>query len=165
MCVKEGLLKCADKGNELLVKVGDKAQILVLLFFRLNWGWQFFVSGKGKLLDHQSIVEFFTSLHLPMPDLTAWFVGGVECVGGILLILGLATRPIGLVLTINMIVAYLSVEDDRKKVFNFFQDQNPFFAADPFFFLLAALLAFCFGGGPISLDALIARLIKQKANS
>ncbi|MBY0360190.1 MAG: DoxX family protein [Candidatus Obscuribacterales bacterium] len=147
---------------ELLTKVANKTQILLLLFFRLNWGWQFFISGKGKLLDHPSVVEFFTSLHLPFPDFTAWFVSGVECIGGILLILGLATRPVGLVLSINMIVAYLSVEEDRLKVLNFFQDQDPFFAADPFFFLLTALLAFAFGGGPLSLDALLGKYVFNK---
>lgn len=149
-------------GYELLAKVADKTQILLLLFFRLNWGWQFFISGKGKLFDHPSVVEFFTSLHLPFPDFTAWFVSGVECFGGILLLLGLATRPVGLVLSINMIVAYLSVEEDRLKVLNFFHDQDPFFAADPFFFLLAALLAFAFGGGPFSVDALLDKYVFNK---
>lgn len=153
------------KGYELLIRFGNLFQILLLLFFRLNWGWQFFVSGKGKLLNHKDIVEFFASLNLPFPDMTAWFVGGVECVGGILLLLGLAARPTGLVLAVNMAVAYLSVEDDRKKVLNFFHDQDPFFQADPFFFLFAGLLAFAFGAGPLSLDALIGKCLAKKKTS
>lgn len=81
------------------------------------------------------------------------------------MLFGLATRPVGLVLSINMIVAYLSVEDDRNKVFNFFGDQDSFLHADPFFFLLAAIMAFAFGGGPISADALIGKLITKKCDS
>jgi putative oxidoreductase len=156
------LFKLADSGYGLLAKLGNLFAIVLLLFFRLNFGYQFFKSGRGKLIHHPDIVDFFTQLHIPFPDLNAWFVGGVECVGGILLIVGLATRPVGLILAINMIVAYLAVEDDRAKVFNFFKDQDPFFQADPFFFLLTALLAFAFGGGPISFDGLIARWIGKK---
>jgi putative oxidoreductase len=146
----------------LLINSGNAFQLLLLLFFRLNWGWLYFVTGKGKLVGHQQVVDFFTTLHLPFPDITAWFVGGVECVGGVLLILGLAARPVGLILGINMAVAYLSVEDDRQKVLNFFKDQDPFFAADPFFFLLTALFAFSFGAGPLSLDALIKMVLLKK---
>jgi len=148
-------------GYQLLAKSGNVFQFILLLFFRLNWGWQFFITGKGKLLGHQNVVEFFTSLNLPFPDMTAWFVGGVECIGGILLILGLASRPTGLILAINMIVAYLSVEEDRQKVLNFFQDQDPFFAADPFFFLLTALLAYSFGAGTLSLDAFFKKYLSK----
>lgn len=155
------LLTISTKGYDLLIRAGNALQLLLLLFFRLNWGWQFFITGKGKLTGHQQVVEFFTSLNLPLPDLTAWFVGGVECVGGILLIIGLATRPVGLILAVNMVVAYLSVEDDRQTVLNFFKDQQPFLAADPFFFLLTALLAFAFGAGLFSVDALIGRLINK----
>lgn len=165
MSTKDSLWKLGCTGYELLAKAGSVTGFLLLLFFRLNWGWQFFVSGKGKLLHHPDIVDFFTSLNLPFPDFTAWFVSGVECVGGILLLAGLATRPVGLILSINMIVAYLSVADDRQKVFGFLHDQGPFFAADPFFFLLAALLAFAFGGGPLSLDALIAKYLEKKKTS
>jgi putative oxidoreductase len=162
ICVKDASRKLLIKGYELLVKSGNVFQLLLLLFFRLNWGWLYFVTGKGKLVGHQQVVDFFTTLHLPFPDMTAWFVGGVECIGGVLLILGLAARPVGVVLGINMIVAYLSVESDRQKVLNFFTDQDPFFAADPFFFLLTALLAYAFGAGPLSLDALIKRLLSKK---
>ena len=153
------------KLNELFASTGNFFQILLLLFFRLNWGWQFYQTGVGKLINHGKIVEFFSSLNLPMPDATAWFVGGVECFGGLLLLVGLLTRPVGLVLAINMVVAYFAVADDRLTVFNFFKDQDPFFKADPFFFLMAGLLAFAFGGGPISLDSMIKHLLAKRKRS
>lgn len=152
------MLAIIEKAYTLLFRAGNCTQFLLLLFFRLNWGYQFFVSGRGKLANHSDIVDFFSSLHLPFPDFTAWFVAGVECLGGILLLLGLGARPVGLILAINMTVAYLAVDDDRQKFFNFFKDQDAFLHADPFFFLLTGLLAFAFGAGPLSLD----RLIKSK---
>jgi putative oxidoreductase len=154
--MRDTLRSLITNGYGLLAQAGKLVGILLLLFFRFNWGVQYFITGKGKLLNHPD-VDYFSSLHLPFPDFTAWFVGSVECLGGILLLLGLAARPVGLILTINMTVAYLAVEDDRQKVLNFFHDQDPFLHADPFFFLLTALLAFGFGAGPFSLDSLIAK--------
>lgn len=150
-----------EKLYGLFFKTSTVGQFLLLLFFRLNWGYQFFVSGRGKLLNHGDIVDFFSSLHLPAPDFTAWFVALVELLGGIFLIAGLAARPIGLILAVNMTVAYLAVDDDREKLFNFFKDQDAFLHADPFFFLLTGLLAFCFGAGPLSLDRAIKWVIDK----
>lgn len=160
--MKQLVFDLVTKGYGLLIKAGDLLQPVLLLVFRLTWGWQFFVTGKGKLLNHADIVEFFTSLGIPLPDFNAWFVAGLECVGGILLILGLASRPIGLLLTVNMIVAYLAVKDDREAVFNMFKDPDTFLQADPFFFLLTAVLVLAFGPGKISLDYLLCKTICKK---
>ena len=153
-------------GYALLSKIGDRAGLLLLLFFRVNWGWQFFVTGKGKLLNHPDVADFFTSLHLPFPDATAWFVGGVECIGGVLLLIGLATRPVGLILAVNMIVAYMSVADDRATVFNFFQKQDPFLHAGSVLFLavsIAGIFASAALSGPLSVDAIIGKWLKKEA--
>ena len=162
MLNRQHMLNWSIKGYKLLIESGDVFAMLFLLFIRLNWGWQFCQTGQGKLLNHQQVTQFFSSLNLPLPGLTAWFVGGIECIGGILLILGLATRPVGIILAGNMLVAYLSVESDRQKLLNFFHDQDSFLSADPFFFLLTALLAFAFGAGKLSLDALIGRYFKLR---
>jgi putative oxidoreductase len=153
-----------NKANQLLIKSGNFVQKFLLLFFRLNWGWQFYLTGQGKLAHHQRTTEFFTMLHIPFPDLTAWLVAAIEYGGGLLLMAGLGTRAVGLILTINMIAAYMTVASDRQTVFNFFKDQTPFLQADPFFFLLTALMMFSFGAGPISIDAIIAKFIRRKKN-
>jgi putative oxidoreductase len=158
----QSLLELAKLLYEILIKVGNALQNLVLLVFRLTWGWQFFDVGKGKLMNHEKIVAYFTSLNIPMPEFTAWFVGGVECFGGLFVLAGLASRPIGWILLGNMTVAYLSVPDERSKVFSIFQDSMPFLQADPFFFWLTALLMLSFGPGLISLDALIGKWLKRK---
>lgn len=145
------------QGYRYLIAGGGLLQPLLLLVFRLNWGWQLYETGMGKLTNHERVVGFFTSLGIPMPGLNAWFIGGLECFGGLLLLIGLASRPIALLMAGNMAVAYLSVEEDRAKVFNIFIDQGPFLAADPFFFLLMSVLVLAFGPGVLSVDAVLAK--------
>lgn len=152
-------------GYERLIFGGNLLQTLLLLVIRLTWGWQFFVTGKGKLLNHGDIAEFFSSLSIPFPDFSAWLVGGLECFGGLLLLIGLFSRPISLLLSVTMTVAYMAVADDRAKVLNMFHDPDPFFQADPFLFLLASVLVLAFGPGPLSADGLLAKLFFKKART
>jgi putative oxidoreductase len=133
----------------------SKLQSPFLLIVRLYWGWQFAQSGWGKLHHLDKITDFFTSLNLPAPGLTAHFVSGLEFVGGILLILGLGSRLIGLVLTVNMFVAYWTA--DREALFAIFSDPGKFYVADPYTFLFASLLVLVFGAGIFSLDAVLAK--------
>lgn len=136
-------------------------QPLLLLAFRLNWGWQFFETGKGKLLNHGNVTNFFSSLHLPLPGLSAWAVGGLECFGGLLLLVGLFSRPTSALLTGVMIGAYLSVDDDRVKLLSLFKDPAPFISADPFFFLLTAGLVLAFGPGAVSMDVALKKILSK----
>ncbi|MCA9804634.1 MAG: DoxX family protein [Cyanobacteria bacterium HKST-UBA02] len=160
------VVKLAEKLYGLLVKAGDLfvAQIL-LLVFRLHWGLEFIGTGMGKLEHHDKTVAFFTSIGVPLPELNAWFVGCGELAGGVLLILGFAGRPVGAFLTVMMTVAYLSVADDRAKVLNMFSDPGPFLSADPFFFLLTALIVLAFGPGKLSADYLIGKYVFKKEQS
>lgn len=148
--------KILHTGNALLSRFGEALQPVVLLIFRLTWGWQFFQTGLGKLQNHERVVGFFTSLGIPAPALNAWFVGGVECVGGLLLLVGVFSRPVALVLAGNMLVAYLSVEEDRAALFGVFGALDPFLTAAPFFFLLTSVIVLAFGPGKISVDGLLA---------
>jgi putative oxidoreductase len=154
---KQTLISLFRKAYQILICLGVVLQPLILLLFRLHWGWLFFLTGKGKLLNHGNVVEFFTSLGIPAPGLNAWFVGGLECFGGLLLLIGLCSRPVAFMMTINMIVAYMSVPEDRAKVFNIFSDTDSFLQADPFFFLLMSVLVLAFGPGLISMDAWLKR--------
>ena len=121
-----------------------------LLFVRLYWGWQLAQSGWGKLHHLSNVTEYFTSLGLPMPAQMAVFIACLEFFGGIFLALGLASRITGLVLTVNMIMAY--VIGDREALLSFFSDPDKFVAAAPFAFLVVALIVLIFGAGRISLD-------------
>ncbi len=121
-----------------------------LLFVRLYWGWQLAQSGWGKLHHLSGVAEYFGTLGLPMPAQMAVFIGCVEFFGGILLALGLLSRITGLVLTVNMIMAY--VIGDHEALFSFFSDPDKFIAAAPFAFLIASLIVLIFGAGKISVD-------------
>jgi len=122
-----------------------------LLFVRLYWGWQLAQSGWGKLHHLSNVGEYFGTLGLPMPAQMAVFIACIEFFGGIFLALGLASRVTGLVLTVNMIMAY--VIGDREALLSFFSDPDKFMAAAPFIFLIVSLIVLIFGAGKISVDA------------
>src|SRR5260370_8604521 len=67
---------------------------------------------------------------------------------------GLLSRITGLVLTVNMIMAY--VFGDHDALFSFISDPDKFVAAAPFAFLVVSLIVLIFGAGKISLDTAIA---------
>ncbi len=134
-----------------------------LLVVRLYWGWQFAQTGWGKLHNLPQITQFFSSLHLPFPGFTAPFVAGVEFVGGILLILGLISRFTGLVLAINMFVAYWTA--DHVALTSIFSDPGKFYVADPYTFLFASLMVLIFGAGLFSLDTLGSRWLTKASLS
>jgi len=134
----------------------DKLRSPLLLAIRLVFGWGLFQTGKGKLQNIDRFIDFLTHLHIPMPVANAYFVASLECVGGLLLLLGLAARLISIPLTINFIVAYLTA--DHEAVVNFFKDQDAFTNAAPFLYLLTVLIILALGPGIFSIDALIRRM-------
>ena len=85
---------------------GPRATVLI----RLMAGGVFFWEGLLKFVYANQGVGRFTKLGFPFPVFTADFVGGLEIVGGILLILGLGTRLIAIPFIIEMVVAMLSTK-------------------------------------------------------
>jgi len=134
-----------------------------LLAVRLYWGWQLIQSGWGKLHNLPKVTEFFTSLNLPMPAQMAVFISCVEFFGGIFLAIGLLSRLTALVLTINMIMAYVTA--DREALQSFFSDPDKFYAAAPYVFLIASLIILIFGPGKVSLDTLLDKVAGQTDGS
>jgi putative oxidoreductase len=132
-------------------------QSLLLLVIRLYWGWQFFLTGKGKLMNLQKTTEFFQSLGIPFPHLQAIVCGTIECLGGLLILVGLLSRLISIPMLLILTVAYLTADIDRAKAI--FSDPDKFVTADEFLFLFAVVLIFVFGPGKISIDWMIRRKI------
>lgn len=128
-------------------------QPIFLLAVRLYWGWQLIQSGWGKLHNLPKVTDFFTSLNLPMPHQMAIFISCVEFFGGIFLALGLLSRLTALVLTVNLIMAYITA--DREALHSIFSDPDKFYAAAPYTFLIASLIILIFGPGKIALDTLL----------
>jgi putative oxidoreductase len=140
---------------ELLVTIANYLQAPLLLALRVYFFWQLFLSGKGKLLNIERTTEFFSSLNIPMPLLSVYLAASTECFGGLLLVVGLASRLVAIPVAFTMIVAYITA--DYEALTSIFSDPDKFVAAAPFPFLLSALIVLAFGPGAFSLDALIKR--------
>jgi len=143
------------KGYSLLVRTGNALQSPFLLAVRVCWGWQFFQTGRGKLGDLEKVAGFFADLHIPLPKVNALLAGSTECFGGLLLLVGLASRLTALPLIFTMIVAYATAEREALNVL--FSNPDKFFSAAPFLFLFAALIVLIFGPGAFSADHLLAK--------
>jgi putative oxidoreductase len=138
-----------------LATLAGWVQPVLLLLIRGWWGWSFFLTGKGKLLNLDRTAAFFADLDIPLPKLSALAAGSTECLGGLLLLLGLGSRLVSAPLIFTMLVAYATA--DQAALRAIFSDPDKFTGATPFLFLLACLIVFAFGPGKISLDTLLTR--------
>jgi putative oxidoreductase len=77
----------------------------VLAVLRLLSGGVFVVFGAGKFVNHASELASFKTYGLPAPAAFVIVIGLVELAGGLLLMVGLLTRPAALVLAGDMIGA------------------------------------------------------------
>lgn len=96
-----------------LTRVSSAGQFLAPLLTRLVIGLMFYFTGRGKLAHFDRTVEFFGTLGIPFPELNAAFVARLEYYGGLLLILGLATRLVAAGLASTMVVALMTADRER----------------------------------------------------
>ena len=78
-----------------------------LLILRVTFGSGMAYHGFGKVFGGRmpGFIEVVANLGFPLPEVFAWAAGLSEFVGGILLILGLATRPASFFILCTMSVA------------------------------------------------------------
>ncbi|MFZ3201112.1 MAG: DoxX family protein [Candidatus Acidiferrales bacterium] len=157
--MKNAWLSIQKLHGQFVAAVSNLQSPFLFLFVRLYWGWEFMEDGWGKLHNLARVTEYFTSLGLPAPGQTALFVSIIELVGGALLVIGLFSRLTALVLTVNMVVAF--VAGDRDALLSIFSDPDKFSNAAPYMFLFASLVILIFGPGKISLDALLGRYARR----
>jgi len=151
------LINNLSKYHDRFFALVSRLQPPFLLLVRLYWGWQLIESGWGKLHNLDRVTQFFGSLNLPMPAQMAVFIACVEFFGGILFALGLFSRMTSLVLTINLIMAYVTA--DREALFSVFSDPDKFYAAAPYTFLIASVIVLIFGPGKFCVDYLLRRFV------
>ena len=77
---------------------------LGLVFIRLAVGMVFFMHGWGKVTNLAGVEGMFTQMGFGA--LTGDFIAYLEVIGGLGLILGIFTRMFGVLLGIEMVVAY-----------------------------------------------------------
>jgi len=134
-------------------RAGIRWSDLALSLLRIVVGFLFFCHGAQKLLG------WFAEpggqrMALAFPQLP-WFAGVLELVGGVLIILGLLTRPVAFLLSGEMAVAYFMAHAPH----------SPFPIVNHG--ELAALYSFVFlffaasGGGPHGIDGLLRRGRRQ----
>lgn len=121
------------------------------LIARLVVGYVFMLTGWAKLNNLPAMIQNFTEWGIPFPKILTPFVSGVECFGGIMLILGLFTRIPAAMLAVVMIVAIKSAKwenvDSLETLLGF--EEVTYFAV----FLWLAIA----GPGSASLDRLLMR--------
>lgn len=139
---------------DFLISLGNFLQDFVLLLFRLYWGYGFLSSGWHKIMNQADSVAFFASIHIPYPEFFVFLVAGVEFIGGLFLILGLASRLIAIPLITTMIVALTTAHNISLIDL---LDQNKFLIQSPVTYLIITLIIFVFGPGRLSLDYLLER--------
>ncbi|MBS1651995.1 MAG: DoxX family protein [Bacteroidetes bacterium] len=137
------------------IELLNKLQPLCLLFLRLVLAYGFFETGKMKWENINSVAEWFESIGIIAPKLSAYSASSVELLGVLLLLIGFGVRIISIPLLIIMIVAIKTVHL-----------QNGFSSAEngfeiPLYYLLMLFVLVTQGAGKFSLDF----FIKQKLNT
>lgn len=130
----------------------DNYGSLGLLVGRVMFGLiMAFAHGMGKVPPPAMLVDGVTAMGLPLPGLMAWGAGLAEFAGGILIAVGLFTRPAAILWIITMLVAAFIAH-----------------GADPFqkkelalLYCSFAVVVLALGGGKFSLDNLLNRKLAK----
>ena len=134
----------------------EKVKDLPPLLFRIVLAYGYYGPATMKLKNFGGIVEWFSSMGMPMPKLNALLATGTETAGFILIFLGLATRIISIPLMVVMVVAITTVH-----LGNGFEAGNNGFEI-PIYYMLMLFSLLITGPGKFSLDALIKKYYNNK---
>jgi putative oxidoreductase len=138
-----------DKTLFNLLNTDAPAATLVL---RLLPGLVFFAEGIKKFMfPAEWGVGRFEKIGIIFPSVSAPFVGVVETVGGLLLIIGLFARPAALLLLINISVALLTTKLPILMHKGFWPAEAE--ARADYSMFMSTLFLLIVGGGVVSLDA------------
>ena len=72
---------------------------------RVVTGVLFVLFSLGKFVDHAQESADFDHYGIPAPEVATYLVGALELLGGLLLVVGLFTRPAALLLALNLVGA------------------------------------------------------------
>ena len=146
-----------DKIYGLLIKVGNNLQSLFLLYMRVIWGHQLFLSGFNKFGHIDQVGQFFASIHIGFPLFSAYLVAIFEVLCGICIFFGFASRLMAIPMAIMMLTALSTAHASALANFKFIFEPTVLVREAPYPFLLTAFIVFIFGPGRISIDAWIKR--------
>ena len=135
--------------------VASRLTWLAPLLARVTVGWVFATTGWGKLNNLQKVIDYFSDLGIPYPQIQAPFASANEFVCGVLVLLGLATRVASIPLIVVMLVAIRTAQWE-----NVDSTAALLGLVEWSYIVIFAWLAIA-GPGPVSRDALIARALKR----
>ena len=121
------------------------APLLVRIYFGYFWA----ETGWGKIHNLNACAHRFVGWGVPYPHISAALSGYTECIGGILLMLGLFTRLVSIALMFNMFVALVKVKMKEVTGIDDFAEMDEALYMFILFWLMMA------GPGRISIDHLI----------
>jgi putative oxidoreductase len=125
------------------------------LLARIVVGYVFMLTGWGKLNNLPRMTQLFTDWGIPFPQIMTPIVSGIECFGGLFLIVGLVTRISGGALAVVMAVAIISAKlediDSLETLLGF---------EEAAYFVVFTWLAIC-GAGKASLDHYISQRFRE----
>jgi putative oxidoreductase len=133
------------------VSIVSRYNWLAILLIRLVFGYFWAETGWAKLQNLDGFTERFMQWGIPFPAFSAGLSAWTELVGGVLMMLGLATRLTMIPMIINMVVAMITVVLPKISTLDEFVELDETLYVLVFFWLLVA------GPGRVSLDYLIAR--------
>jgi putative oxidoreductase len=148
----KSIITVTKTAQDFAERIGGFFAWLPPLVARVGVGWVFVQSGWGKLHDLQKVTDFFTQLGIPAPAAQATFVSSIEFVCGSLVLVGLLTRFAALPLIGTMVVALLTALRDQ------IDSLGSLFGLAECLYIIVFLWLAGGGAGPISLDALLARI-------
>ncbi|MBN8526008.1 MAG: DoxX family protein [Planctomycetes bacterium] len=146
-----------DRIRSLLVRAQPWAADAAALLARLTIGQAFALAGLGKLRNLDRTGEFFASLGIPAPGVHAVAIGGLELVGGCVLVLGLATRPAAFLLLGTMAVAILTAHRGEFAGALAIAPDTGLTDVVPWMFAIILLPLLAHGGGRLAIDRLLCR--------
>ena len=145
--------------QRMLASTAPKATVLI----RLAVGWVFLSEGIQKFLFPESLgVGRFAKIGIPDPSFTAPFVGVVEIVFGILIIVGLLTRLSTIPLLIDISVAIAATKIPMLLDKGFWAAAHE--ARTDLCMLLGLLFLLIEGAGPLSIDWNLGRPSQQRGS-
>lgn len=159
-----------------LFKLIETSAPAAVILIRLMVGGVFLLEGIQKFLyPAENGSGRFAKIGIPAPDVMAPFVGIAEIVCGALIVVGLLTRLAAIPLIINMLVAILSTKIPillGQGFWGFSLRNVPYYgfwgmvheARTDFSMLLGSLFLLIVGGGILSLDRRLTRILRPRGS-
>jgi putative oxidoreductase len=134
----------------------DRRVARAALLVRVMVGWVFLTEGMQKFLYPAALgVGRFSKIGIPSPEKMAPFVGVVEIVCGVLLLVGFGTALAVLPLLIDIAVAIATTKAPMLMKQGFWATMHE--GRTDFCMVLGLLAVWLMGAGAYSLDALVRR--------